>query len=332
MSPLYQLHGLRLRSEIPLSAGFEGTALQKHDAAKRQQADVQVKKGPDRSVPGEPPAAELLSELTLPGGAGYSLTESENGYLLRFYRTCEIEISKDLKSLRVFADPAADPGLVPLLVEGNAVAVVLGLRGHFVLHASAVSTGEGAVGFVGAAGMGKSTMAAVMCASGASLVADDLLCVEFEERRVICHRGPQVVRLRPGAASLADAINGQISASPDGRTTVALTANISETPTLQALIIPQPSRSAVDLNVRRLSPQEALLQLSRYPRVTGWKIDEPWRIHFRGAAQAARKVPVYVAEILWGPPFDDHLAGHLLEALGIATPQEDKEASQSGAT
>ncbi len=331
MSDLYQLHGLWLRSEIPLSAGPYETALQEQDPA-RQQADLQVRKGPDRSVPGRPPEAELLSELTLPGGAGYSLTESESGYLLRFYRTCDIEISKDLKSLNVHADPAADPGLVPLLVEGNAVAVVLGLRGHFVLHASAVSTDEGALGFVGAAGMGKSTMAAVMCASGESLIADDLLRVDFEHEKAVCHRGPQVIRLRPGAASLGEAMNGQISASPDGRTTVALTDNISETPTLRALIIPQPSRSAANLNARRLSPQEALLQLSRYPRVTGWKIDEPWRIHFRGAAQAARTIPVYIAEIPWGPPFDDHLAGHLLDALGIETPQADKEASQSGVT
>ena len=327
MSDLYQLHGLWLRSEIPLSAGPHETAPQEQDPA-RQQADLQVKKGPDRSVPGRPTEAELLSELTLPGGAGYSLTESENGYLLRFYRTCEIEISKDLKSLDVHADPAADQGLIPLLIEGNAVAVVLGLRGHFVLHASAVSTDEGAWGFVGAAGMGKSTMAAVMCASGGSLIADDLLRVDFENERTVCHRGAQMIRLRPGSASLGDILGGQIGESPDGRTTIALTAKVSETPTLRALIIPQPSRSSPAIDMRRLSPQEALLQLSRYPRVTGWKIDEPWRIHFRGAARAARTVPVYIAEIPWGPPFDDHLADHLLDAIRTPMPRADAGAVQ----
>jgi len=317
MSPLYQLHGLRLRSEIPLSATVAESAPQ--NGAQRQQHDAEVTRGSDRSVPGEPADEDPLAEMTLPGGAGYSLTKAPHGYLLRFYLTCEIEISRDLRSLVVHADPTADPDLLALLVEGNAVAVILGLRGQFVLHASAVLVGDSAVGFVGGAGMGKSTMAAVMCSGGASVFADDLLSVEFKNGGAICHKGPQVIRLRPGAASLAEGLDGPSGASPDGRTTVALTTDTAQTATLGALVIPSPSREAQELNVRRLSLTDAAIALARYPRVTGWKIDEPWRLHFRGAAQAARTIPVYSAQIPWGPPFGDLLAG-LSRALQLSVP------------
>ena len=62
-----------------------------------------------------------------------------------------------------------------MLVGGTLLAFVLTMRGEAVLHASAVQVGDAALAFVGASGMGKSTMATLLCADGARLVTDDVL-------------------------------------------------------------------------------------------------------------------------------------------------------------
>jgi hypothetical protein len=51
--------------------------------------------------------------------------------------------------------------------------------GRLVLHASAVDTDEGVIGFVGASRSGKSTLTRYLSDQGWSLVSDDLLPVRF---------------------------------------------------------------------------------------------------------------------------------------------------------
>jgi hypothetical protein len=53
-------------------------------------------------------------------------------------------------------------------------------RGRFVLHASAVAMGRGAVVFVGGSGRGKSTLALTLYAKGYPSVADDLVSIDLE--------------------------------------------------------------------------------------------------------------------------------------------------------
>jgi len=78
----------------------------------------------------------------------------------------------------VHLHPGADLGLVTVLTAGALLAVHLRLRGELVLPASAVQLGGAALAFVRASGMGKSTLAALLCASGHGLVTDDVLRVD----------------------------------------------------------------------------------------------------------------------------------------------------------
>ena len=87
--------------------------------------------------------------------------------------------------MRVHADPDADDG-VPSLFLGGALAAAVALRGACVLHASAVQTENLVIAFVGSSGMGKTTVAALCCASGARLVTDDVLRVTAEQGRAWC--------------------------------------------------------------------------------------------------------------------------------------------------
>lgn len=83
---------------------------------------------------------------------------------------------------------------------GPSLAVLLQQRGRLVLHASAVAVAEGAVAFVGERGVGKSTTAAVMCARGHRLVADDVTAIEIGAGHPIVHPAYPQLKLWPEVA------------------------------------------------------------------------------------------------------------------------------------
>jgi hypothetical protein len=60
-----------------------------------------------------------------------------------------------------------------------------------------------------------------------------------------------------------------------------------------------------------------LAELLRYPRVAGWQIPDPLRGYFQMLAEVSARVPVLVAEIPWGPPFDPGIAPALLREIGF---------------
>ena len=78
------------------------------------------------------------------------------------------------------------------LLLDQLIPALLASRARLVLHASAVDIGARAVGFLGAAGAGKSTLAAALVRGGASLLTDDALVVD-------CGAGvPRAVPSYPG--------------------------------------------------------------------------------------------------------------------------------------
>jgi hypothetical protein len=58
-----------------------------------------------------------------------------------------------------------------------AVPHVLMLQGYFVVHAAAIQTGKGVIGFAGPTGTGKTTLARLFAAHGSTLISEDLLVV-----------------------------------------------------------------------------------------------------------------------------------------------------------
>ena len=73
------------------------------------------------------------------------------------------------------------------------------LQGLEPVHASAVVTGGQAVGFVAAAGVGKSTLAARLVATGADFLTDDVLALEPVDGEVLAHPGPARLLVETGA-------------------------------------------------------------------------------------------------------------------------------------
>src|SRR5712691_6121305 len=110
----YQLYGLRIRSEVPL--GTPGNS----DGA----PDFEVRWGEPGPISQERPDGDVLAELRLNDGRGYTHTRTDSGYVLRFHGTCEVRLNRTRRSARVHLDPSADPALVPILLSGNVLAFI----------------------------------------------------------------------------------------------------------------------------------------------------------------------------------------------------------------
>ena len=214
--------------------------------------------------------------------------------------------------------PGGDPELASILLAGNVLSSVLTLQGECVLHASGIQIDGSALAIVGASGMGKSTITALLCAAGARLISDDVLRLTASRRGTACFAGTSLIRLRPAAAELALLFpDGMTIPTSDGRIGVRVQQAAGSRFQLHAIVIPRPSREAPELIVERLGGRAALVELLRYPRLLGWRVSEPTRRSFRFLSDVAMNVPVFSAEVPWGPPFDSAMPRQLLERVGI---------------
>ena len=304
---VHAAHGLRVRSEVRLAGLPEATA---------GDADVDVRwerPGPVASVP---PPGTLLLRFELRGRLLYAAAVDDDVYRLRFAGCCEFAIARDLRTVRCRPDPAVDPGLSHVLAEGALMAFLLALRRRYVLHASAVEAGGGAVAVVGGSRFGKSTVAALLCASGCPLVTDDVLRIDLSDG-VEVFAGARELRLRPAARAIADQFSGPVGIrdTADGRMALRPAMTQHARLPLRAVVIPRPRRGCDHLRAGRLPPLQAMSQLLAVPRLLGWLSAPELRHQFGMLAHMVRRVPVYEAQVPWGPPFDARLGGDLVEAL-----------------
>lgn len=306
--PIYELHGLHIRSEVALHA----------PVCQTDSPDLDVRWGEDCAIPDQLPAGRVLATLSLADGRGYTHMDTGTGYALCFHQTCEFRTDYHRRLIRVHLAPNVEPGIVPLLLVGNVVAALLTLSGECVLHASAVEIDGVALAFVGSSGMGKSTLAALLCASGARLITDDVLRLEQDGNGFRCFVGASEIRLRQEAAGLAERFPAAVTGTTaDNRLAIRLDDNRSSRPRLHAIVIPHPSRTVRELRLTRLTQPQALFSLARYPRVLGWQTSEPVRRQFEAFGRVARSVPVFDAEIPWGLTFAPELPRMLLEGTGL---------------
>ena len=307
VAPTYEIYGLRVRSEVRLSAAERRVVT----------PDLEIIQGARRPVPQGPPGGDLLAQLAHPGG-GYTLARSGETYTLRFHGLCEFRFDVQRRRGEVDADPAAKPEMITLLLAGNGISSYLSARGEPPLHASAVEIAGGALAFAGAGGAGKSTLAALMCAHGARLITDDVLRVS-RGPEIRCYYGSGELRLRENAASIAEGIaGGRRSRTVDHRIALSFDRPPEPAPLLRAVVLPRPSRSAAGLQVERLPRAGALLALARVPRIPIFHDRNTLAALFRVCHAVAENVPVFEAVVPWGPPFAPGIAAALLAQIGCA--------------
>jgi hypothetical protein len=312
MTTLSRLYGLTVRSEVPLH--------QHRPVDASQPVDLDIRLGARRDATKAPPPGRILLDLEMDRQL-YAGSATEDGYHLRFYGACDIDIDRDLRHATIHPLGATDQALLSVIAGGTLLAFVLALRGETVLHASAVQVGDVALGFVGASGMGKSTTATLMCADGAQLITDDLLRLDLSRTPPTCSLGATELRLRKAAGDLAERFDRQPAQRTTGDARDALAVSVADTEDLPlaALVVPAPDYSgqSTQASVHQVGAKEAFLLLSRFPRLLGWEDTRLLAQQFQQLGDIVERVPVYVARLPWGPPFADDLAAGVRRAVGI---------------
>lgn len=306
---VYSLYGLRVYSEIALPAPIAQSDLPPFD--------IKVHWGESKAISDGLPAGQILATLTLDNGRGYTLTDTGAGYTLCFHPNGEFWIDHDLRSVRVHLFRDVHPDIAALLLVGNVMAYVLTLAGECVLHASAVEIGDVALAFVGDSGMGKSTLAALLCANGARFITDDLLRLQPDGKDFRCFPGTGQIRLRKDAAALAENFSTTVhGTTPDGR--IAITIDDDQSmPPLGAIVIPHPSRRCKVLKLQRLSRSMALLYLMAFPRIQQLQQKKHLQRQIDFFGRIAASTPIFEAEIPWGAVLSPKLVSSLAHGVGV---------------
>lgn len=301
------LYGLVVDSEVPLH--------QDRPAAPDAPVDVRIRWGAERTAAEQRhlPDGRVLLTARWDRRTHYTFVERDDGScLLRFHAACDAEVSADLADIVVHPVIGADPGLAAVLTTGATLAFQLYRRGLTVLHASAVDVGGAALAFAAPSGGGKSTMATLLCADGATVVTDDVLRVEDDHT---VRLGATGLRLRKGADSLADLFTpdgapGSRRSADDRHVLTPRAATADHLP-LAAVVVPYPDRRLRHVRVERRDPKDALFDLLSFPRLLGWEAPEVLAGQLGRLSRLVAAVPVYRARVPWGPPFAPDLVAEL---------------------
>lgn len=283
----YPLYGLSIRSEWPLF-GLEPT--------NSGPADFDLFAGPARlfsrarrEVGQNPQSMQWCQYARLPDGADY----------LRWANLFEFLISPDGGKIacRSLGNTSWEAFHTYLL--GQVLSHALLKRGIEHLHATAVVGDEGAVGFVGDCGYGKSSLAAAFLKAGHRLLTDDLLVLKDAGRGFWAYPGPPRIKLFPEIAQafMGESLNG-IPMNPfTPKLIIPLGPDraCAKPCTLKAIFVlrpPKPEFQGKRVSIRTLSPRGAFLAL--IANTFNVIVKEPERLKglFALAAALAASIPI----------------------------------------
>ncbi|MGH9864983.1 MAG: hypothetical protein ACRD4H_06165 [Candidatus Acidiferrales bacterium] len=177
----YAVYGLRLVSDRPIPG------LNPIESNQGGSPDVSVRFEADEVQPAEDAGEETLWYTSdIPDEKGNPALKiwkrNDSGeYRIRYSHGLTFYLNASVTDIRVRCDaPMAADDVADFLL-GPVLGIVLRLRGVTCLHASAVSIGGKAIAFVGVAGAGKSTTAALFARKGHSVLADDIAALVERE-------------------------------------------------------------------------------------------------------------------------------------------------------
>jgi hypothetical protein len=139
--------------------------------------------------------AQALSPERLPGEdieREYRYERDANGYLVSRRGTPLLAVDEDGRRLQLRQGSSLSVAELGTVLQAVAPKLIA-LRGHFVLHCSAVLVGGAVTAFCGDSGAGKTTTAKAAVQAGATLLCEDKLVLRVEEDEVITLAGGEKV-------------------------------------------------------------------------------------------------------------------------------------------
>jgi hypothetical protein len=282
--PLYRLYGLKVRSPWRLSSpAVEGS----------EAPDVIIERTTDAAF------ADIDSAFRADGNdpSGFRYQRLPGGrHHVRWGTDFEFLVERQGQRVLARSSPNAGPGSFITYLLSQALSFVLLERGVEPLHATVVAVGGRAVGFMGAPGTGKSTLAAEFLRMGAKVVTDDLLVVDRAESGFLAHPGPPRIKLSPEVARrlLGDGTSG-VPTTAAGKLIIPLgDGTWSADPVrLDRLYVLQVSYAPTGrVSIRGVSERRALLELTRNTFNPVVVTPPRLRRQFQAASTLASTLPV----------------------------------------
>lgn len=207
MTHRYAAYGLRLCADAPVPGLFPDQRSVSHDVVIH--------------LDGVPPRADIDAQFehvsTIVDDGGKSLlrvARSRNPSGLYFRYSDDTAFLIDDAGSEIWAEwhPPLTLEDTATYLLGPMLGFVLRLRGVLSLHASVVEVDGQALGFMGEAGAGKSTLAAALAQKGSAVMSDDILALELRDGAYFAQSGYPRLRLWPDSAR---ALFGTANALPE---------------------------------------------------------------------------------------------------------------------
>jgi hypothetical protein len=208
-------------------------------------------------------------------------------YVLSRAGTPLLTIDARGETVRLSGPDRVDARELPFVLQ-TVAPKLMALRGHFVLHASAVSVGRAVVAFCGKSGAGKTTTARALARAGATPVCEDKLVVRLGVDRIEGFvRGERTIMA--WVAEMAAALAAGRTASCEG---LDLAAG-GESGVLTAIgFLDADRRQGGSMVAAQLGLSQATAAMFRNA-FHGSALAEDWRQHLETAARASRLVATH---------------------------------------
>ena len=295
----YQVYGLRLTSNIPLPQ-LQASTVGEGVGENVGEQNVSFEYVPNADGSGlVDSSAQLVKRFPTTLGDDLALYRQAEEVVLRWEGRYDFSISSDGRTVRCQSMPGQDVAGVRATLYGAILSYVLHVKGTANLHASAVVTPRGALGFMADPGTGKSTLAAACAKAGQPLLTDDLLALEERPEGFIAFPGFASVSL--SNLSLGALFQNRAAKGPaptgEGKRRLVVDgrwARFADTPVpLRGLIVLRRGSARAPTSMERLPRLEAFRSLLDHTNCMSILSIDLLRRQMKFLARLANEIPVW---------------------------------------